>query len=202
MAVVHGIVFMYNFGTTMYDDGFSASFGFGWFIYLFVCAFILFAQWRMYEKLGLKGWYVLIPVYDMYVLAKRVWDEKHAKILLWLQLASLLSIFVVIFSLIGSIASMATIYSVGGSPALAKALLGTIGGWILLYLALTVLSIAIFVFKIMVYHRLSKTFGHDTGFTIGLVLVPVVFMAILGLSSSEKVVDTADKADIADKAIE
>ena len=37
---------------------------------------------------------------------------------------------------------------------------------------------------IVIYHDLSKSFGHDAGFTVGLVLLSVVFLWILWLGSS------------------
>lgn len=37
---------------------------------------------------------------------------------------------------------------------------------------------------IVIYHDLSKSFGHEAGFTVGLVLLSVVFLWILWLGSS------------------
>ena len=38
-------------------------------------------------------------------------------------------------------------------------------------------------FKMM--HGISKSFGHGTGFTVGLVLLPFIFQLVLGFGSSE-----------------
>lgn len=46
-------------------------------------------------------------------------------------------------------------------------------------------AIASFVLSIVVFNRLSNHFGHGIGFTIGLVLVPVVFLSILGFGSDK-----------------
>jgi uncharacterized protein DUF5684 len=52
--------------------------------------------------------------------------------------------------------------------------------WIFLML----IPIVSLVIAIMVYHDLSKSFGHGVGFTIGLILLPFVFLPILGFGSS------------------
>lgn len=41
------------------------------------------------------------------------------------------------------------------------------------------------VFSIWVANRLSKSFGKGVGFTIGLILLPLIFYPILGLGDSE-----------------
>ena len=41
------------------------------------------------------------------------------------------------------------------------------------------------VFHIWGYNLLSKKFGKDEGFTVGLVLLPFIFLPILGFGSSE-----------------
>ena len=42
-----------------------------------------------------------------------------------------------------------------------------------------------FIFHIWGYNLLSKKFGKDEGFTVGLVLLPFIFLPILGFGSSE-----------------
>jgi hypothetical protein len=41
------------------------------------------------------------------------------------------------------------------------------------------------VFLIWLYNMISKSFGHDEGFTVGLILLGVVFWPILGFGSSK-----------------
>ena len=52
-------------------------------------------------------------------------------------------------------------------------------GWAFLLLLIPVVNIIV---AIMYYNRLSKSFGHGVGFTIGLIFVPVIFMAILAFN--------------------
>lgn len=53
--------------------------------------------------------------------------------------------------------------------------------WILLFL----IPLVNIVFGIWVFHRLSRSFGHDAGFTIGLIILGIVFIPILGLGKDE-----------------
>ena len=41
------------------------------------------------------------------------------------------------------------------------------------------------VFVIWLYNMISKSFGHDEGFTVGLILLGIVFWPILGFGSSK-----------------
>ena len=52
--------------------------------------------------------------------------------------------------------------------------------WILLYL----IPIANIVVAIMVTNLLAKSFGKEVGFTIGLILLPIIFYPILGFGSA------------------
>lgn len=65
----------------------------------------------------------------------------------------------------------------GVSPLL---ILGYLAAGIPVVGALIVLGITIYV-----YHKLSKAFGQDAGFTVGLVLLNTIFMLILGFGKSE-----------------
>ncbi|MBI9065696.1 MAG: hypothetical protein JEZ09_00310 [Salinivirgaceae bacterium] len=53
--------------------------------------------------------------------------------------------------------------------------------WLLLFL----IPLVNIVFLIWMYNRLSKSFGYDAGFTVGLILLSIVFFPILGFGKSE-----------------
>lgn len=55
-------------------------------------------------------------------------------------------------------------------------------GWKFLLLIIPIVDI---VFSIMLLHRLSKSFGKGTGFTVGLIFLPNIFYLILGLGSAQ-----------------
>jgi len=53
--------------------------------------------------------------------------------------------------------------------------------WVLLYL----IPLVNIVISIMVKHNISKNFGHDVGFTLGLVFLAFIFYPILAWGESE-----------------
>ncbi|NAZ80834.1 signal peptidase I [Kineococcus sp. R8] len=53
--------------------------------------------------------------------------------------------------------------------------------WFLLLLLVPLVNIVVLV---VVYHDLSRSFGHGAGFTVGLVLLSFVFLFVLWLGSS------------------
>jgi len=90
------------------------------------------------------------------------------------------------------IASMWTVYTKAGKPGWAAIipiyniiiLLEIVGKptwWVVLYF----IPIVNIVISIMVYHQLSLSFGKDTGFTVGLVLLGIVFFPILAFSDAK-----------------
>ena len=55
-------------------------------------------------------------------------------------------------------------------------------GWKFLLLLIPIANI---VFLILVYGKLAKVFGKGNGFAVGLVLLPVVFLPILGFGDAK-----------------
>jgi len=53
--------------------------------------------------------------------------------------------------------------------------------WIILFF----IPVVNMIFLIWTYNLLSKSFGKSEGFTVGLVLLPVVFLPILGFGSAQ-----------------
>jgi hypothetical protein len=89
------------------------------------------------------------------------------------------------------IVSMWKIYTKAGQPGWAVlipiynliVLLNIVGKpwwWIFLFM----IPIVNFVFLVWTYNMLSKSFGKSEGFTVGLVLLAVVFVPILGLGDA------------------
>ncbi len=59
-------------------------------------------------------------------------------------------------------------------------IVGKPGWWLLLYL----IPLVNIVVSVIVKHNLSKKFGKDVGFTIGLIFLPFIFLPILGFGDS------------------
>lgn len=53
--------------------------------------------------------------------------------------------------------------------------------WWLLLMLIPIVNI---YFAIVVYHRLSKAFGHGAWFTVGLIFFPIIFLIILAFGDS------------------
>ena len=60
---------------------------------------------------------------------------------------------------------------------------GKPGWWVVVILLVPIVNI---VFAIWLYNMISKSFGKDEGFTVGLILLGIIFWPILGFSSSIK----------------
>ncbi len=111
-------------------------------IALAVAVFLIYCNWRLFEKAGRPGWEAIIPIYNIYVMLKFV-----------------------------------------GKP-----------GW---WLILLILPFVNFIFMVWMYNMLSKSFGKDEGFTIGLVILGIVFLPILALGDARYLGPYGDPAAFA-----
>ena len=96
------------------------------------------AYWKIFTKAGRSGVASLIPIYNLYVLAKIVGKR----------------------------------------------------GWYLLWF---LVPIANLVVAIKLIHYLSKSFGKDVGFTLGLLFLPIIFYPILAFGDSKYIGPFADR---------
>ncbi len=117
---------------------------------------MVIANWRIFTKAGEAGWKSIIPFLNTYVLFKIAWKAR----MFWLMLVTLIA---------GSFCT--TMSQDQGNDTLA-----IIGA---------VLSLISCVIGIIVAHKLSKSFGHGLGFTLGLLFLSPIFTLILGLGGSE-----------------
>lgn len=136
------------------------------FIFLFVLlAFIgilpIAGKWKVYGKLGMPGWYSIIPVYADYKLCERVHRGDETKTFLMAYLIVLICSWVFCW-------------------------VDTDG---------VLLALAQLVMNIIVLNDLSRAFGKETGYTIGLVIFGFVFWTMLGFGASEPVDLDADETD-------
>ena len=144
-------------------DSYSTLLGASLFTLLLLLAIVivtLVGKWKVYAKLGMPGWYSLIPVYSDYKLCERVRGGEENKTFLMTYLIVLICSWVLCWA-----------------PAV---------NWILI--------IAQFVMNIIVLNDLARTFGKEPAYTIGLVLLGIVFWPMLGFGESEPV-DTEDDSD-------
>ena len=67
---------------------------------------------------------------------------------------------------------------------------GKPGWWLILFL----IPIVNYVFIIWTYNMLSKSFGKDEGFTVGLILLGIVFFPVLAFGDARYIGPYGDKA--------
>lgn len=155
---------------TTYVTASTASLGVGMLIAygisLALCIVMIIALWKIYKKAGEHGWACLVPFYNNYVFYRMTWGNG------WMFLLPVALAFGYTFSLLFLIFS-------------------GLAGEAILSLIMTLLAIgcgiASIVINIVTLHKLSKSFGHGVGFTLGLLFLSVIFYIILGFGSSQYV---------------
>ena len=111
----------------------------------------IIANWRIFIKAGEAGWKSIIPIYGDYISYKIAWQPAY----FWLTL------------ILGIISSY---------------LQGTLetGESLTIYMIVILIKIILAVISIMYSIKLARAFGRGTGFAIGLIFLPPIFMLILG----------------------
>ncbi len=140
------------------------AFVFLWYILLVI------AGWKIFEKAGQPGWKALIPIYNVYILYKIVGMQGW-----WWGTIGIAILY-------GIIATGA-----GYSPYMTEEQMAAFDfGAHPVFLIATIVTFAIAVWVNVTYaYRTAKVFGHDIGYTIGLILMPDIFRLIIGFGSSQ-----------------
>lgn len=137
----------------------GAILGIGIVIGLIVYVLFVIAWWKLFVKAGEKGWKAIIPFYNAYIQFKLTWRPLFFWITLVVAIvSSLLSNFMTNF------------------PSGVQGFLSIIG------FALSIVSLVLYVISM---HRLSKSYGHGGGYTVGLVFLNFIFMLVLGFGKSK-----------------
>lgn len=136
----------------------SDATGFTLLVFLSVVAILIWllpvaGKWKVYGKLGMPGWYSIVPVYADYKLCECVHRGDETRTFLMAYLIVL-------------ICSWAFCW------------VDTVG---------VLLTLAQLVMTIIVLNDMSRAFGKETGYTIGLVIFGFVFWTMLGFGASEPV---------------
>ena len=133
---------------------------------LVICVIGIVSLWILFKKAGDKGWKAIIPFYNSYTSFKLFWKTS----MFWVMLV----VALVVGVLSGTVSARILIDGMSGVNIFLTALVA-------------VLCIVSLVINIIFNHKLSKSFGHGAGFTVGLVLLNPIFMLILAFGSSEYV---------------
>ena len=107
--------------------------------------------WRLFEKAGIQGWKILIPIYNNYCISL---IEYESGWIIFMQI------------IIGIILYMMLVLGGGAAGAL---------------IAIIILYGCFFLF----YKTVSERYGHGVGCAIGLIVVPYIFLQLLGWSDEE-----------------
>ena len=123
---------------------------------LVVAIWTFVCNWVLFTKFGEPGWKGIIPYYNTYVQMYYTWDIKY----FWIYLVSQLGY---------SVVSLSGIKDDGNA--------------LILLIAVT-LNITSIVMQVLIYYHLALSFGYGFGFTVGLCLLPVIFLPILAFGSN------------------
>lgn len=167
-----------------YSSMTDADLGPGYYIGISIVGIIaIIAWWKIFTKAGEKGWKILIPFYNIYIMYKLFWKP------------AIFVILIILYALTaaGSIAASygltaAFLYG-GGSAAF------TVG-----LLLVVVCSIIALILNIIFYYKLSKSFGHGAGYTVGLIFLNVIFLLILAFGSSRYIGGDGERLDAGEEA--
>lgn len=148
------------------------------------------AYWKLFQKAGQPGWKALIPVYSDYVLYGIAWKKS----MFWLCLA---------IGIVSSISSMILSSAMTQMTAAGGVSVANVTGVAVGILLMIATVVAALVIEIMFCVHLSRAFGHGGGYAVGLLLLPTIFMLILGLGNSryqKKVKTKDDQAIVPEKS--
>ena len=144
-----------------------------------IAILLIIACWKIFTKAGEKGWKVLIPIYNFYILFKICGIEK------WFWGFLGVSIFAGILSSINPPIFQTATYVNG---VLTVTDTSALIDWVehVPYLIGTILAAGIsLAASIAISVKLAKAFGKGVGFTLGLVFLSGIFYMILGFGKSK-----------------
>ncbi len=164
-----------------YSQGSAAFSSVGNIISFIMSVLAIIGMWMVFNKASDHGWAAIIPFYRDYVLC-RVARRKN---LFWPYLICQLVTF--ISSIIFFISFFTFFLSIIGTAMTFDAdsiLTGSSFGIVLSFITLAVASIAAFVIRIFIYIGLTKSFGLNGGWVVGLIFLSGVFFMIMGASDN------------------
>ena len=118
----------------------------------------IIANWNIFNKAGEKGWKAIVPFYGSYTLFKVAWKPMWFWVVLGIVVVDLMLYF--------------TGLRIGSHEVILLS-------WILTLVAA--------LFYIPLSYQLSKSFGHNIGFTLGLIFLYPIFILILAFNKSKYV---------------
>ena len=127
----------------------------------------IIAMWRMFEKAGISGWLVLVPIYNVYVMYKHFWNVGAFKRLLALS---------IIYGVLSTVMEFIPNESV----------------YLIIDYVVTAIYALIILHTFRFNYHLAKSFDRGFFFALGLTLLSPFFEWILGLGDCDYVGDAYD----------
>ncbi len=128
--------------------------------------FSVYANWKLFVKMGEPGWKSIVPVYNTIIKYKHIWSIRYGIISLVLGYLYELLLIVACFVMI-----------VGEE------------GIMVASIAIIPTAIVFGFFSIVLYVefciRYAKAFGRSVGYAVGLIFLPFVFTMILAFGKSK-----------------
>lgn len=130
--------------------------------FIVACAIIMWvfqiiAYWKMFTKAGEPGWKSIIPFYSQYIMYKLTWKTS------WFWITLIVAVVYGVFTSLNQNFPDVMLYAV----------------------LLLVFAIIILVLSIISYHKISKSYGHGAGYTVGMLFLWPIFVLILGYGKSK-----------------
>lgn len=147
--------------------------------------FVIVCMWMIFEKLEIEGWKCLIPFYNSYVLFKRIYSTAAF-------IVSIIAAVVMTFSTIAlatsAVAGIAGLFDVFG--VFEKI---TVAGILVPVILITICVIVLLVLTVILYIKLSQTFGKSGAFAVGLIFLTPIFLGILAFDPNVQAVDKKEE---------
>lgn len=157
-------------------------------ICLFLCSlifsiimevFAIICKWKIFEKANEPGWASIVPFYNQYIYYKIAKKKTLFAIYIFCTVLNIICVFTSTFITILLYYTLSdTISGISSETTLLLSLLfGCIG---------FILSICIFVLKVFRAIGITKEFNLNIWYSVGLILAPTIFEAIIAFSKDIK----------------
>lgn len=151
----------------------------GYFIGAMVATIIVFlAMCLIFEDNGAKCWYLVIPFYNLYTKFRIIWRKSYFYVHLALSIIAFVAILAVAVTGFSIALSNTNSIGYGAMPNVAVSIIVTMMvGMAIWCICITIIGII----EILLEYNLSRTYKHDGLFTVGLILLPVIFYVIIAV---------------------
>ena len=163
--------------------------------------------WVIFNKAGESGWKAIIPVYNMYTAFKLFWKKSMFWVVLILAVAVMGLTTYATYDFWKSTDEVAQKMGYSDYEELYE---GVSAGDVSIYDVVSeanelgnddtdfstivdmslfglggIISIILLILEIIFYHKMSKSFGHGIGYTLGLIFLQPIFMLMLAFGKSQ-----------------